>query len=326
MDRRKQKLLLALGYEAISDTIYKKGMDMEVISDQESFDDMRVRLSKKHRVVITDDGIVIEFVHNKPMDENAPSYYWRSSLPILRSYHTDPKFTAFFGILDVLSTIPKKDMVEEEKPVDEPKKEPDEEIEIEYDLETEQQYYAAEWIKDIPTPVLYRMTVAGKRVYYEMGADGYPIIYDGATNNIANGYCDTSGALEKWKNEMRLKGKDPDEYANYRADLGTIMHYLFGLYLTGVNIKLIPTWIRKVVKEAKLRIDKYRMERILVDNMDELIEDLISFAIFCKERHVKPVLIEKMLRSRRLKVASSVDAVVEMDSEPEMVEIEVETG
>lgn len=325
MDRRKQKLLLALGYEAISDTIYKKGMDMEVISDQESFDDMRVRLSKKHHVVITDDGVVIEFVHNKSMDENAPSYYWRSSLPILRSYHTDPKFTAFFGILDVLSTIPKKDMDEEEKSVDEPKKEPEEEIEIEYDLETEQQYYAAEWIKDIPTPILYRMTVAGKRVYYEMGADGYPIIYDGATNNIANGYCDTSGALEKWKNEMRLKGKDPDEYANYRADLGTIMHYLFGLYLTGVNIKLIPTWIRKVVKEAKLRIDKYRMERILVDNIDELIEDLISFAIFCKERHVKPVLIEKMLRSSRLKVASSVDAVVEMDSEPEMVEIEVET-
>lgn len=326
MDRRKQKLLLALGYEAISDTIYKKGMDMEVISDQESFDDMRVRLSKKHHVVITDDGVVIEFVHNKSMDENAPSYYWRSSLPILRSYHTDPKFTAFFGILDVLSTIPKKDMVEDEKPAEEPKKEPKEEMEVEYDLETEQQYYAAEWIKDIPTPVLYRMTVAGKRVYYEMDVDGYPIIYDGATNNIANGYCDTSGALEKWKNEMRLKGKDPDEYANYRADLGTIMHYLFGLYLTGVNIKLIPTWIRKVVKEAKLRIDRYRMERILVDNIDELIEDLISFAIFCKERHVKPVLIEKMLRSSRLKVASSVDAVVEMDSEPETVEIEVETG
>ena len=322
MDRRKQKLLLALGYEAISDTIYKKGMDMEVISDQESFDDIRVRLSKKHHVVITDDGVVIEFVHNKSMDENAPSYYWRSSLPILRSYHTDPKFTAFFGILDVLSTIQKKDMDEEEKSVEEPK----EEMEVEYDLETEQQYYAAEWIKDIPTPVLYRMTVAGKRVYYEMDVDGYPIIYDGATNNIANGYCDTSGALEKWKNEMRLKGKDPDEYANYRADLGTIMHYLFGLYLTGINIKLIPTWIRKVVKEAKLRIDKYRMERILVDNIDELIEDLISFAIFCKERHVKPVLIEKMLRSSRLKIASSVDAVVEMDSEPEMVEIEVETG
>lgn len=65
-------------------------------------------------MVITDDGVVIEFVHNKSMDENAPSYYWRSSLPILRSYHTDPKFTAFFGILDVLSTVPKEDIYEEE--------------------------------------------------------------------------------------------------------------------------------------------------------------------------------------------------------------------
>ena len=309
MDRRKQRLLLDIGYKAISDTVYSYGTIMEVISDQEPFDDMRVRLSERHNVIIADDGEVEWSALGKIADEH-------------RSYHTDPKFTAFFGILDVLSTVPKKDMVEEEKPVEEP----NEEMEVEYDLETEQQYYAAEWIKDIPTPVLYRMTVAGKRVYYEMDVDGYPIIYDGATNNIANGYCDTSGALEKWKNEMRLKGKDPDEYANYRADLGTIMHYLFGLYLTGVNIKLIPTWIRKVVKEAKLRIDKYRMERILVDNIDELIEDLISFAIFCKERHVKPVLIEKMLRSSRLKVASSVDAVVEMDSEPEMVEIEVETG
>lgn len=326
MDRRKQKLLLVLGYEAISDTIYRKGSVMEVISDQESIEDMISRLENRHHINITmvsDSRIDLEDRSGLIMNMLSA---WRSSLPILRSYHTDPKFTAFFGILDVLSTIPKKDMVEDEKPAEEPKKEPKEEMEVEYDLETEQQYYAAEWIKDIPTPILYRMTVAGKRVYYEMGADGYPIIYDGATNNIANGYCDTSGALEKWKNEMRLKGKDPDEYANYRADLGTIMHYLFGLYLTGVNIKLIPTWIRKVVKEAKLRIDKYRMERILVDNIDELIDDLISFAIFCKERHVKPVLIEKMLRSSRLKVASSVDAVVEMDSEPETVEIEVETG
>lgn len=322
MDRRKRNILIAIGYEAISDTIYRKDSVMEVISDQEPIEDMVSRLENRHHINITmvsDSKVALEDRSGLIMNMLSA---WRSSLPILRSYHTDPKFTAFFGILDVLSTIPKKDIAEEEKPAEEPK----EEMEVEYDLETEQQYYAAEWIKDIPTPVLYRMTVAGKRVYYEMGADGYPIIYDGATNNIANGYCDTSGALEKWKNEMRLKGKDPDEYANYRADLGTIMHYLFGLYLTGVNIKLIPTWIRKVVKEAKLRIDKYRMERILVDNIDELIEDLISFAIFCKERHVKPVLIEKMLRSSRLKVASSVDAVVEMDSEPETVEIEVETG
>ena len=47
MDRRKQRLLLALGYEAISDMIYNNGTIMEVISDQESFDDMRIRFNLK---------------------------------------------------------------------------------------------------------------------------------------------------------------------------------------------------------------------------------------------------------------------------------------
>ena len=112
MDRRKQRLLLDLGYKAISDTVYSYGTIIEVISDQEPFDDMRVRLSERHNVAIADDGEIgcsaLGKILGKIKDENASSYYWRSSLPVLRSYHTDPEFTAFFGILDVLSTIPKK--------------------------------------------------------------------------------------------------------------------------------------------------------------------------------------------------------------------------
>lgn len=199
-------------------------------------------------------------------------------------------------------------------------------VEEQYILETEQQYYAAEWIKNVPTPILYRLTVAGKRVYFEMGPDNEPIIYDGATNNIANGYVDSSGALENWKVRMRLEGKDPDAYANYRADFGTVMHYMYGLYLTGQRIRLSPSWIRRTVEAAKLRISKANMEAILSKDVDELVEDILSFAIFCQERNVRPVLIEKMLRSQRLGVASSVDAVVEMDSEPEVYEVERETG
>lgn len=198
--------------------------------------------------------------------------------------------------------------------------------ETEYILETEQQYYAAEWVRNLPTPLIYRMTVNGKRVYFEMGPDGEPIIYDGATNLIANGYCDQSGALEKWKAKMRLEGKDPDAYASYRADFGTIMHYLFGLYLTGARIRLIPSFVRDIVMKSDLRVSRRRMEEICSSDMNELLDDLLSFAIFCKERNVKPVLIEKMLRLPRLKVASSVDAVVEMDSEPEVYEVEMETG
>ena len=118
MDRRKQKLLLVLGYEAISDTIYRKGSVMEVISDQESIEDMISRLENRHHINITmvsDSRIDLEDRSGLIMNMLSA---WRSSLPILRSYHTDPKFTAFFGILDVLSTIPKKDMVEDEKPAE----------------------------------------------------------------------------------------------------------------------------------------------------------------------------------------------------------------
>lgn len=199
-------------------------------------------------------------------------------------------------------------------------------VETEYILETEQQYYAAEWVRNLPTPLIYRMTVNGKRVYFEMGPDGEPIIYDGATNLIANGYCDQSGALEKWKAKMRLEGKDPDAYASYRADFGTIMHYLFGLYLTGARMRLIPSFVRDLVMKSDLRVSRRRMEEICSSDMNELLDDLLSFAIFCKERNVRPVLIEKMLRLPRLKVASSVDAVVEMDSEPEVYEVEMEAG
>ena len=39
MDRRKQRLLLDLGYKAISDTVYSYGTIIEVISDQELFDE-----------------------------------------------------------------------------------------------------------------------------------------------------------------------------------------------------------------------------------------------------------------------------------------------
>lgn len=313
MDERKKQLLLEFGYEPMSDMIYKKGMVMEVLSDEETVEEMCTRLCKRHKTT----GVPA------PKQAGSP---WRPSLPIHESYHVEPKIAAFFGVLDMLESSKDNLSKEEEKPVEEPKTTNGDKDDIEYDLETEQQYYAAEWIKNYQTPIIYRMTVSGKRVYFEMGENGRPILYDGVTNNIANGYCDTSGALEKWKSDMRLKGKDPDAFASLRADFGTCMHYMFGLYLTGVEIQQRSSWYRKMIKDSDLRISKYNKEIIMSDMIDELMEDVLSFAIFCRERNVKPVLIEKMLRSRRLKIASSVDAVVEMDSDPEVIETEVGTG
>ena len=62
---------------------------------------------------------------------------------------------------------------------------------------------------------------------------GHPIIYDGATNNIANGY---GVRPEPWRSgKMRFKGKDPDEYANYR---GWIWVLSCIIYLGCISIKL----------------------------------------------------------------------------------------
>ncbi len=301
MDERKRELLERLGYKPMSDTIFKSGMVMEVISEHESLEDMAARLSKRHGVDLG------EIIQDMVAAEEKPSV--TESEPVEET--SEAKVDEATG--------------KEENPASEPGNKP-EGADIEYDLETEQQYYAAEWVKEYPTPILYRMTVSGKRVYFEMGEDGRPILYDGVTNNIANGYCDSSGALEKWKNDMRLKGKDPDAYASLRADFGTVMHYMFGLYLTGVEMEQRPSWYRKRIKDSDLRISRYNKEIIMSDMIEELMEDVLSFAIFCKERNVKPVLIEKMLRSRRLKIASSVDAVVEMDSDPETYEVEIGTG
>ena len=95
MDRRKQNILIVLGYEAISDTIYRKGSVMEVISDQESIEDMISRLENRHHINITmvsDSKVALEDRSGLIMNMLSA---WRSSLPILRSYHTDPKFTAY---------------------------------------------------------------------------------------------------------------------------------------------------------------------------------------------------------------------------------------
>lgn len=318
MDKRKQSLLLDLDYTAMegSDIIYVNGMFMEIISDDEPYEELIRRL---------------EFRHGKIKEDEDR---WRSALPIPVSYLENTGISSLFGFLDIYTLTCGSEPILGESALDEPAGASTGTIEgedakgknVEYDLETEQQYYAAEWVKAIPTPVIYRMTVSGKRVYFELDEGGYPILYDGITHNIENGYKDPYDALGRWKLEERMKGHDPDAYASLRADFGTIMHYMFGLYLTGVEIKQIPSWYRKTIKDAKLRISNKNMETILEENIEEMMEDVLSFAIFCKDRNVKPVLIEKVLRSKKLRIASSIDAVVEMDSEPEKYEVEVETG
>lgn len=93
--------------------------------------------------------------------------------------------------------------------------------------------------------------------------DGTAKIYASVTTLIKDGYVDDKTALQEWKQEMKMLGRNPEEVAQYEADRGTIMHYLYGLYLTGRDMVLNRSFVVKTVQEGKLKISKKNLDRFL---------------------------------------------------------------
>lgn len=161
--------------------------------------------------------------------------------------------------------------------------------------------YLAERLQAVPLPLIRRITVNGDRYYYEV-KDGKVSVYSSATTLIEDGYVDRSKALTDWVTEQRLLGKDPSFESKKSADLGTMMHYLYGLYLKGQQIHLRPSYIRDLIRTSDLRIDEYMMNLLLSDEktVNILIEDMLCLAKFVKDYNVKPLAIEKVLRIENL--------------------------
>ena len=175
-------------------------------------------------------------------------------------------------------------------------------------------FYIAELVKAIPTPLFRRLNIDGNRFYYRTMDDGSVKIYASATNLIKDGYAEDKTALQDWKMQMKFLGQNPEETARYEADKGTIMHYLFDLYLTGRNIKLQRSFISKTVQDAKLSISKENILRFTssMDDLDNMIERIIRFARFCNDYKVEPIMIEKVLSLEEYEVASPIDLVCRM--------------
>lgn len=175
-------------------------------------------------------------------------------------------------------------------------------------------FYICDELKEVQTPVFVRLTLDGNRYYIRQTEEGGAGIYASATNLIKDGYVDDKTALQEWKQEMKMLGKNPEEVAQYEADKGTIMHYLYGLYLTGRDMVLSRGFIIKTVKEGNLKISKKNMERFYssVDDLDNMMERLMRFAKFCYEYEVEPMAIEKILSLDEYMVATPVDAIVKM--------------
>ena len=175
-------------------------------------------------------------------------------------------------------------------------------------------FYLAPELKSVDTPVFRRLSLDGNRYYYRVMDDGNVRIYASATNLIADGYAEKKDSLNEWKQMMKMLGKNPEEVSQYEADKGTIMHFLYGLYLTGRDMYLRRSYIVKTVLESDLKISKQNMDRFShsLDDIDDMINRLKKFAKFCSDYKVKVLAIEKILSCEEYEVASPIDAIVEM--------------
>lgn len=201
---------------------------------------------------------------------------------------------------------------EKEEEREEQEEEPIDMSSVNMTIESEQYVFLDKMMDETPTPVIRRVMSDKIRMYYEE-KDGEIILYSSGTTIIKNGFVDMYGMLEAWKTKERLMGHDPDLYAERRAALGTCMHYLYGLYLTGEEIAMTPSCIAGLLDEGGLRIPASLMQYVKDNYIFELMEDIVSFAIFVHERNVKPLAIEKVLRSKEYMVASPIDLLCEMD-------------
>ena len=161
------------------------------------------------------------------------------------------------------------------------------------------------------TDPIYRVDLDGKRYYYKYLDEANVKIYASGTTIISDGYPDTSSALADWKLKMRLEGKDPDEYALFRASYGSIMHVLFKEIAIGkkIDFKNFKEYIEKLV----IRIPKDHLEKIAIDHKLELYKDVLSYIQWLRDYKVKILAIEKMLASDVYDVATAVDNIVELE-------------
>lgn len=180
--------------------------------------------------------------------------------------------------------------------------------------ETLEPFYICDELKKIETPKFVRLTLDDNRFYVRKMDDGTAKIYASVTTLIKDGYVDDKTALQEWKQEMKMIGRNPEEVAQYEADKGTIMHYLYGLYLTGRDMVLNRSFVVKTVQEGKLKISKKNLDRFFnsIDDLDDMIVRVMKFAKFCSEYKVKPMMIERILSLEDYLVATPIDAMVKM--------------
>nr|DAV67721.1 MAG TPA: hypothetical protein [Caudoviricetes sp.] len=132
--------------------------------------------------------------------------------------------------------------------------------------------------------------------------------------------------LNKWKVEMRMKGINPDEYSQERADYGTLMHYTFSLLLNDFEFNkesFEKDLYSKALEDKVLR--KTRLVFIIEKYRVHLWNALIGFCKFVSDFGVTPIATELVVMDKNYLAATPIDLLCVI-KEPVKIKVLVPTG
>lgn len=189
-----------------------------------------------------------------------------------------------------------------------------------------------------PSFTFKRYLYKGDRLYVKL-----PLLWEGELPKVGTeildwGYSlttmiswgETSTAkedgLNKWKVEMRVKGINPEEYSQERADYGTLMHYSFSLLLEG--IEFAKETFQKDLFECAHRdgvLKKSRLVFIIDKYGKNLWNNLIGFCRFINDYNLQPIATELVVMDKEFLAATPIDLLCQIE-EPVKVSALVPTG
>lgn len=160
-----------------------------------------------------------------------------------------------------------------------------------------------------PPSKLCRFDTSGLRLYYRMDEDGKLKTYT-STTSFCSAVRPTPPHLLEW---FKKNGVEADNIRDEKADYGTLMHIQFAKFLMeGYDFDKTDIIVAEYLQQVERPAAKYHALWCY-----QLNKAIASFATFCQDYKVKPILIEGMLCSDTLGIAGTLDLICEMNAIPE---------
>jgi hypothetical protein len=145
---------------------------------------------------------------------------------------------------------------------------------------------------------------SGDRYYYIQDLLTSAITFYVSTTTWCKKVLPTSPFLMEW---MKKNGEESDAKRDTAAEYGTLMHICLAEYLMmGYNFSETPLRVETYLKENGL---SRKLQREWCMKLNKAVA---SFAAFCREYEVEPILIEGMLGSDELGIAGTIDLICYM--------------